>query len=118
MGAAMIDNHLSFRPASEILNAWAAENNPTPPDSVVALSALAAAKAAIKRRPTANTSRLTAQAWGVTPMGVRRNVLRAAGLDGERWDCPIHSFTESERIAMRAAAAQAVRLYEQVLNAI
>src|SRR5437660_12515726 len=118
MGASMIDNHLSFRPASEILRAWATENNPTPPDSDVAISALAAAKAAIKRRPAADTSRLTAQAWGVTKMALRRYVLSAAGLDVNRWDCPIHSFTDAERIAMRAAAAQAGRSYERVRNAI
>jgi len=39
-------------------------------------------------------------------------------MDAERWESPIHSFTEEERIEMRAATAAAIRVYERLLNAI
>jgi hypothetical protein len=114
---ARIKDHASFRPAADYLRAYEAIA-PTPPGDPVATAALAQAKAALQRHPRQDTAPLVAQAWGVTPRAVRRNVLNLAGLDPNRWESPIHSFTDSERIAMRAAANRAVRAYESVLNAV
>jgi len=89
-----------------------------PVGCAMALAELAKAKAALSMRQRENTAYLVAQAWGVTAHAVRRNVLNLAGLDPNRWESPIHSFTDAERIAIRAAAQRAVRAYEGVLNAI
>ncbi|MQQ99252.1 hypothetical protein GEV47_00950 [Glaciimonas sp. GS1] len=59
-----------------------------------------------------------AQSWGTTPTNARRSVLRAAGVDVERYDQPIHSFNDAERAAIKAAALAAVRVFERVLNAV
>ena len=117
MGVSLIDSHMSFTPAAEILRERE-KFTPTPPGSPLALDALAAAKAAIKPVVRPNMQPLIAQAWGVSPRGARRQVLIAAGLDPARWESPIHSFTDSERIAIKAAAAAAVRVFERVLNAV
>ncbi|PRC90995.1 hypothetical protein [Solimicrobium silvestre] len=117
MSVSLINDHLSFRPATDIFKVWD-QGRPTPPNSPLALRALAEAKAAIQHRQVENKSPLTAQLWGVTPAGVRRNILRAAGLEDHRWDCPVHSFSDAERIAMKAAAEHGVRLYERASHAI
>ena len=41
----------------------------------------------------------------MSPRGARRSVLIAAGMDADRWESPIHSFTEEERIELRAATS-------------
>jgi hypothetical protein len=111
--------HASYRPAAEILRERD-RRSPTPPGNPLALAELAKSKAALScaRRARPNTAPLVARAWGVTEGAVRRNVLKLAGLDPARWESPVHSFTDSERIAIQAAALRAVRAYEQVLNAI
>jgi hypothetical protein len=119
MAVSQITDHLSFRPATEIIREW--EQMPASlPGCPAALSALAEAKASIRPPvvPDVRKRLLTAQAWGVSPRGARRNVLRAAGLNPQRWENPIHSFTDAERIALRAAASSAIRMYERMLNAI
>jgi len=117
MRTAKIKDHASFHPADDFLRARDAEV-PTPPGNPLALAALAQAKTALHMRQRQDVTPIVAQAWGVTPRAVRRNVLNLAGLDPNRWESPIHSFTDTERIAMRAAANRAVRAYESVLNAV
>jgi len=117
MRAAKIKDHASFHPAVDFLRARDAEV-PTPPGDPVALATLAEIKDKLRIRPRLDMTPIVAQAWGVTPRQVRRNVLNLAGLDPNRWESPIHSFTNSERIAMRAAASRAVRAYESVLNVV
>lgn len=117
MRTAKIKDHASFHPATDFLMAREGEV-PTPPGNALALSELAKAKATLQARRAESTAGLVAKAWGVTPRPVRRNVLNLAGLDPNRWESPIDSFTENERIAMRAAANRAVRAYESVLNAV
>jgi len=125
MPASLIDNHLSFLPASAILAARD-KDVPTPPGAPEALAAIAAAKASLAKRATeqaneqrrASETRFIAQAWGLSPRGARRSVLMAAGMDADRWESPIHSFTEEERIELRVATAAAIRVYERLLNAI
>jgi hypothetical protein len=117
MRTAKIKDHASFHPAADFLRAREAEV-PTPPGAPIALEALAEAKAKLRIRAQQDMAPIVAQAWGITPRAVRRNVLNLAGLDPDRWESPVHSFTDSERIAMRAAANRAVRAYESVLNAI
>ena len=125
MPAALIDNHLSFMPAAAILAARD-KDVPTPPGAPEALAAIAAAKASLAKRATeqaneqrrASEARFIAQAWGLSPRGARRSVLMAAGMDADRWESPIHSFTEEERIELRVATAAAIRVYERLLNAI
>jgi hypothetical protein len=114
---AKVKDHASFHPAADFLRARDAEI-PTPPNDPVALAALAEAKAKLQSRHRQDMAPIIAQAWGVTPRAVRRNVLNLAGLNPDRWESPIHSFTDSERSAMRAAANRAVRAYESVLNAV
>jgi hypothetical protein len=109
--------HPSYLAAEVLFRSWE-EQAVTPPNDPIALHAIATAKASLKRSITRDRQRLIAQAWGVSPGGARRNVLRAAGLNPERWDEPIHSFTDAERIALRAAALAAVRVFERILNAI
>jgi hypothetical protein len=99
---------------------------PTPPGAPEALAAIAAAKASLAERASLRTieqrraseARFIAQAWGLSPRAARRSVLIAAGLDADRWESPIHSFTEEERIELRAATSAAIRVYERLLNAI
>ena len=125
MPASLIDNHLSFLPASAILAARD-KDVPTPPGAPEALAAIAAAKASLAKRATeqaneqrrASETRFIAQAWGLSPRGARRSVLMAAGMDADRWESPIHSFTDEERLELRAATAAAIRVYERLLNAI
>jgi len=117
MRTAKIKDHASFHPAADFLRAREAEV-PTPPGDALALAELAKVKATLKARQRENTAPLVAQAWGVTPRAVRRNVLNLAGLDPNRWESPIHSFTDDERITMRSAANRAIRAYESVLNAV
>ena len=125
MPAALIDNHLSFMPAAAILAARD-KDVPTPPGAPEALAAIAAAKASLAKRATeqaneqrrASEARFVAQAWGLSPRGARRSVLMAAGMDTDRWESPIHSFTDEERLELRAATAAAIRVYERLLNAI
>ena len=125
MPASLIDNHLSFLPAAAILAARD-RDMPTPPGAGHALAAIAAAKASLAERASlraieqrrASEARFIAQAWGLSPRGARRSVLIAAGLDADRWESPIHSFTEEERIELRAATSAAIRVYERLLNAI
>jgi len=117
MRTAKVKDHASFHPAADFLRARD-EETPTPPNDPVALAALAKAKAQLRIRERQDMTPIVAKAWGVTPRAVRRNVLNLAGLDPNRWESPIHSFTDSERIAIRAAANRAVRAYESVLNAV
>ena len=125
MPAALIDNHLSFMPAAAILAARD-KDVPTPPGAPEALAAIAAAKASLAQRASARANeqrraseaRFIAQAWGLSPRGARRSVLMAAGMDADRWESPIHSFTDEERLELRAATAAAIRVYERLLNAI
>jgi len=117
MRTAKVKDHASFHPAAEFLRAREAET-PTPPNDPAALAALAEVKANLKSRKGRDMTPIVAQAWGMQPRPVRRNVLNLAGLDPDRWESPIHSFTDSERIAIRAAANRAVRAYESVLNAV
>lgn len=125
MPATLIDNHLSFMPAAAILAARD-KDVPTPPGAPEALAAIAAAKASLAQRASALTNeqrraseaRFIAQAWGLSPRGARRSVLMAAGMDADRWESPIHSFTNEERLELRAATAAAIRVYERLLNAI
>jgi len=117
MRTSKIKDHASFHPASDFLRARETDT-PTPPRDPVALAALAEVKATLRTRERQDMTPIVAQAWGVTPRAVRRNVLNLAGLDPDRWESPIHSFTDSERIAIRAAATRAVRAYESVLNAV
>ena len=125
MPASLIDNHLSFLPAAAILAARD-KDVPTPPGAPEALAAIAAAKASLAKRASeqaneqrrASEARFIAQAWGLSPRGARRSVLMAAGMDADRWESPIHSFTEEERIELRVATAAAIRVYERLLNAI
>lgn len=125
MPASLIDNHLSFLPAAAILAARD-KDVPTPPGAPEALAAIAAAKASLAKRATeqaneqrrASEARFVAQAWGLSPRGARRSVLMAAGMDADRWESPIHSFTDEERLELRAATAAAIRVYERLLNAI
>lgn len=125
MPASLIDNHLSFLPAAAIL-AKRDKQVPTPPGAPAALAAIAAAKASLAKRARerenerrkGSEERFIAQAWGLSPRGARRSVLIAAGMDAERWESPIHSFTDEERIELRAATAAAIRVYERLLNAI
>ena len=125
MPASLIDNHLSFLPASAILAARD-KDVPTPPGAPEALAAIAAAKASLAKRATeqaneqrhASETRFIAQAWGMSPRGARRSVLMAAGMDADRWESPIHLFTDEERLELRAATAAAIRVYERLLNAI
>lgn len=118
MGVSLIDNHLSFTPASQIIAAWeAAEEAMTPPDH--ARVKLVAARQLIKPRYDAQRlQRLTAQSWGVTPEHARRYVLYVAGLDMARWESPIHSFKPSERAAIKAAVVASVGMFERVLHAV
>lgn len=117
MAAPNINDHLSFRPVDDIIRGWDAQPA-TPPNSPLALDAIATARASIKPPVVPDMQPLIARAWGVCPQGARRTVLRAASIDPARWDAPIHSFTDSERIAIRAAASAAVRVFERVRNAI
>lgn len=118
MDAAMIDNHLSFRPASDILRSWE-QIVPTPPNSTLAIDTLAAAKATIKnRRSRPSSAQLKAQVWSATPAATRRHVLRKAGLDPKRWEEPIHSFNDAERIQLRCATEAAVRVFDRLLHAL
>lgn len=125
MPPSLIDNHQSFLPAAFIL-AERSKDVPTPPGAPQALAAIAAAKATLAQCASARANeqrrgseaRFIAQAWGLSPRGARRSVLIAAGLDADRWESPIHSFTEEERIELRAATAAAIRVYERLLNAI
>ena len=125
MPASLIDNHLSFLPAAAILAARD-KDVPTPPGAPEALAAIAAAKASLAKRASeqaneqrrASEARFIAQAWGLSPRGARRSVLMAAGMDADRWESPIHSFTDEERLELRAATAAAIRVYERLLNAI
>jgi hypothetical protein len=117
VAASKIKFHPSYQPADELLRTWE-EQVATPPNSPIALNAIATAKASLKRKVGRDRQQLVAQAWGVSSSGARRNVLRAAGLNPQRWDEPIHSFSDSERIALRAAALAAVRAFERILNAI
>lgn len=125
MPASLIDNHLSFLPAAAILAARD-KDVPTPPGAPEALAAIAAAKASLAKRASeqaneqrrASEARFIAQAWGLSPRGARRSVLMASGMDADRWESPIHSFTDEERLELRAATAAAIRVYERLLNAI
>ncbi|MDZ5636917.1 hypothetical protein [Janthinobacterium sp. GMG1] len=117
MPASLIDNHLSFQPATEILAARD-KDMPTPPGAGHALAAIAEAKAQLRSIKPRNLAPFMAQAWGLSPRGARRSVLIAAGMDADRWESPIHSFTEEERIELRAATSAAIRVYERLLNAI
>ena len=118
MPASMIENHLSFRPATEVIRSREVEATTLTPASR-AKAELARVGKLIRVRPSrGDNTQLTAQTWGATKQGARRSVLRAAGLEPSRWDCPIHSFSESERTAIKAAAAEAVRVFERVLHAI
>lgn len=118
MGVAMIDSHLSFCPAAEILRSWEAIV-PTPPNSALAIDALAAAKATIRnRRARPSTAQLKAQVWSATPAATRRQVLRKAGLDPKRWEEPIHSFNTAERNQIRLATEAAVRVFDRLLHAL
>ena len=118
MAASMIDNHLSFTPATQIIAGWdAAAATVTPAD--IAQEKLLAARRLIKPRDDApRLQRLTAQSWGVTPEHARRYVLYVAGLSMARWESPIHSFTTSERAAIKAAVVASVGMFERVLHAV
>ncbi|MGS0743270.1 hypothetical protein ACVBEF_15805 [Glaciimonas sp. GG7] len=118
MAASMIDNHLSFTPAAQIIAGWeSAAGAVTPAD--IAQQKLMAARQLIKPRNDApRLQRLTAQSWGVTPEHARRYVLYVAGLPMTRWESPIHSFTASERAAIRAAVVASVGMFERVLHAV
>ena len=124
MPAALIDNHLSFMPAAAILAARD-KDVPTPPGarmrwppSLPQKPAGPAGKRAANEQRRASEARFIAQAWGLSPRGARRSVLMAAGMDADRWESPIHSFTDEERLELRAATSAAIRVYERLLNAI
>lgn len=117
MPVSLIDHHMSFLPASEIL-AERDKVTPTPPGAPHALAAIAEAKASLRALKPVNMAPFMARAWGLSPRGARRSVLIAAGLDPDRWESPIHSFTDAERIELRAATGAAIRVYERLLNAI
>jgi hypothetical protein len=118
MDVSLIDNHLSFQSAAEVIRSREiAAATMTPADR--AHAELAKARKLIKvRQPKVGDVLQVAKTWGATKEGARRSVLRAAGLDAARWNCPIHSFSESERIAIKAAAAEAQRVFRQVFDAI
>ena len=125
MPATLIDNHRSYLPAVAILAARD-KDVPTPPGAPEALAAIAAAKASLAKRASAQANeqrraseaRFIAQAWGLSPRGARPSLRMAAGMDPDRWETPIPTFTDEERLELRAATAAAIRVYERLLNAI
>lgn len=118
MDVSLIDNHLSFRPAAEVIRSREIEAA-TMTSADRAHAELEKVRKLIKvRAPKAGDVLPAARTWGATKQGARRTVLRAAGLDATRWDCPLHSFSESEQIAIKAAAAEALRVFGQVFDAI
>jgi len=117
MCCARIKDHASFRPASLVLQERASWR-PTPPGNSAALAEIDKSKRLLQQRPRPNLQAGIAFSWAATPRAIRRNILSLAGLSPDRWESPIHSFTDSERIAMRAAAHRAIRAYERLLNAI
>ena len=70
MPASLIDNHLSFQPAAEILAARD-KDMPTPPGAGHALAAIAEAKAQLRSIKPRNLAPFMAQAWGLSPRGAR-----------------------------------------------
>ncbi|MRT28338.1 hypothetical protein FYB76_05955 [Herbaspirillum sp. CAH-3] len=69
-----------------------------------------------RQRPNLQTG--IAYSWAAMPRPVRRHILTLAGFSADRWECPIHSFTEAERLAMRHAVLRAITTYERALNAV
>lgn len=117
MRCARIKDHASFRPATELLRERAAEV-PTPAGDVAARAELEKAKSLLLSRVKPNHQSGVAYSWAATDKPVRRHILNLAGLSPDRWESPIHSFTEAERLAMRRAASRAILTYERVLNAV
>lgn len=123
MSVSLIDNHLSFLPAKVQIAAWEAET-PTPPNHPLAKQTLAMAKTTLRRaqqekqKKDEGQKRITAQAWAVTPAPVRRQILALAGLDIDRWECPIGSFEDGERDLMKVAAQRWALVIDRVMNAL
>ena len=118
MGVSLIDHHPSFMPVTDLFAEWdGATATLTTPDH--ARAKLVLVRQQIKpRQDAARLQRLTAQSWGVTPEHARRYVLFVAGLPMTRWESPIHSFTPSERAAIRAAVVASVGMFERVMHAV
>ncbi|PUA16848.1 hypothetical protein [Glaciimonas sp. PCH181] len=118
MGASLIDNHLSFTPASQIIAGWELAAGTLTPADTAQVKLLAARRLIKLRNDAPQIQRLTAQSWGATPEHARRYVLYVAGLPMTRWDSPIHSFSASERAAIKAAVVASVGMFERVLHAV
>ncbi|WP_079218121.1 hypothetical protein [Herbaspirillum robiniae] len=117
MRCARIKDHASFRPAADLLAARDAQK-PTPPGSEAAKEELSKAMALLLGREKPNHQIGTAYSWAATEKPVRRHILNMAGLSPDRWESPIHSFTEAERLTMRRAVLRAITIYERALNAV
>ncbi|WP_433692426.1 hypothetical protein [Herbaspirillum seropedicae] len=117
MRCARIKDHASFRPATELLRERAAQA-PTPPGDEAANAELQKALAMLSKRQRPNHQTAVAYSWAATAKPVRRHILALAGLSPDRWESPIHSFTEAERLAMRHAVLRAITTYERALNAV
>lgn len=109
--------HLSNVPAREIFADWDAYT-PTPAKDPAALAALAKARAIAAARPKRGAVSHAAMQWARTAQGARRIILRAAGLDADKWEHPIDAFSDADRAAIRAAALEAVRVFGGVAHGI
>jgi len=117
MRGARIKDHASFRPAADLLReraAWV----PTPPGNEAAKAELSKSISLLRNRRRPDLQTGIAYSWAAMPKPVRRHILALAGLSADRWECPIHSFTEAERLAMRHAVLRAITTYERALNAV
>nr|DAH69823.1 MAG TPA: hypothetical protein [Caudoviricetes sp.] len=117
MRCARIKDHASFRPVTDLLRERAAQV-PTPPGDEAAKAELEKAMMLLRSRKRPNHQIGVAYSWAATARPVRRHILALAGLSADRWESPIHSFTEAERLAMRHAVLRAISTYERVLNAV
>ncbi|MCI1014990.1 hypothetical protein HWE04_14135 [Herbaspirillum sp. C7C2] len=117
MRCARIKDHASFRPATDLLRERAAQV-PTPPGDEAAKAELEKAMMLLRTRKRPNHQIGVAYSWAATAKPVRRHILALAGLPPDRWESPIHSFTEAERLAMRHAVLRAISTYERALNAV
>jgi len=117
MRCARIKDHASFRPVTDLLRERAAQA-PTPPGDEAALAELEKAMTLLRTRKRPNNQLGVAYSWAATSKPVRRHILSLAGLSPDRWESPIHSFTEAERLAMRHAVLRAISTYERALNAV
>jgi len=116
MRGARIKDHASFRPASDLLRERAA--GPMPPGNEAAKAELEKSISLLRNRRRPNLQTGIAYSWAAMAKPVRRHILALAGLSADRWESPIHSFTEAERLAMRHAVLRAITTYERALNAV